>query len=305
MLFQEMYGYVAPETHREGAADAVLDMPAVIAGAADALLPDRMAVWVRVVTVLCTYDVTLCRVHQGASGGATPLYQPGRVLLDGSETLKPFSKTHHIDLLFDGIEDAAEVGAGWAAQLGWRLGARVWRKTFPVTRASIQVETVLVDTDRGPVLGLKKEGAKPGVLPLYPFGGFVPPRGQIDQAEPVFFFPTWDTSGGVPVTALKLYRQSFLESRGGFPPHPFYMDKMKWFFEGVVADREAGAVPVAEESQAFQKQMPPCQTLGEDLMGGALTVTAPQAGVSVTYVSRSYQVWGGDAPRLKILLEKQ
>lgn len=278
MFYKGEQGYIAPPTVAGPDQTAVLDMaPAGEARVMD-VAPPLLAVWARVVTVPCTAPSMLERIHDGVSGGKTPLYSPGRVLLEGSETLKPHAMTHHIDLIFEGIEGE---GAYWTDDhpllraLKWRAGDRLWRKTFDVQLHDVCLRTRMQETARAPVM--VADGTEAGALPLYAYGGFVPPRGQIDQAEPVFAFPAWDATCGKPVTALKLYRQSFLESRGGFAPNPFHMDQKKWVFQN-------------------PQPAPRYQTLGEDLVSGALTLKPEMQGGQVTYQSRAYQLWGGDAP---------
>jgi len=54
--------------------------------------PLQISLRLEVQTQMCDNAVTIERRVNGKSGGVTPLYQPGNVLRDGSQNLKPLCK---------------------------------------------------------------------------------------------------------------------------------------------------------------------------------------------------------------------
>jgi hypothetical protein len=171
---------------------------------------------------------TLERLVNGHSGGVTPLYQPGNVLCDGSENLKPLCKVRAVDFVYQGRglyldehETSRPFYENHAVEKLIQLspGQVVFQKPFAGRASNVRLETQFKRQDRDEwteVVGLGRD-----TYPLYPYGGYVPPHGDLREMEQAYCFPGADRSGGKDVTALKLYRSSFFHTSGGFPPTPF------------------------------------------------------------------------------------
>lgn len=261
-------GYTVPEkdVYKE---DIILAMEAPLEG--PSILPDVISIWAECKPVPHIRDTTIERIHDGVRGGKTALYQKGHVAVDGGVALKPYSHFREIVMTYAGpIEGALEMPL--------KPGDVLYRKTFPVWEHALTVTTHTHRQDRD--VRVDVEGFPPSVWPLYPYGGFVPPRGGIDQADRVFFVPGWAPQ--TRTTVLRLYRQAHLEQQGFFVPDPFVMEGHTWTYQST-----EGA--------------PTFNTLGGDIVNGCVRV---MIGADV-YLSRSYQLWGGSKYPMKVFLEKQ
>ncbi|MDC0349171.1 hypothetical protein OAN21_02045 [Alphaproteobacteria bacterium] len=234
---------------------------------------------------VCDNAVTVERCVNGKSGGVTALYQPGNVLQDGSQNLKPLSKAQGVDFLYQGsgfyLDDHDLIrpfyeGQGVEGLIQIKKGARVFRKPFAVRGAPIRLETRAVKE------GQESVGFGKNTYPLYPYGGYMPPRGTLLDMGQTYAFPGVDTKGGGCVTALKLYRSSFFEPCGGFPPLPFFYDQKNWVFPQSVRPLEQMSV-------------------GQALCEGHLTFEVKDAaGDSVTYASYGYEQPGGSVTQVQV-----
>ena len=282
MFYKRESGYSAPSTEDVALRDALLDMPKRPYPKGLSARTEFIALWADVHVERFEGDTTVTRIHDGESGGATELYGPGMVLKDGSVTLKPHANITHIDLLFSGFDwSLGRFMPHLRQALPLSRGMRLFRKTFGVCRRSITLETKTIRKDRAvdiEALGL------PGI-PFYAYGGILPPNRSIDEAETVFMTPKWHKDRGETKTIISLVRQSEMERRGAFPPDPFYFDNQLYCFQG-------------QKGTSFH-------TLGGDIVGGSIEIKSSAPGRASKYVSRGYQVWGGDVPRLKIFLENQ
>lgn len=223
---------------------------------------------------------TLERIHNGQSGGVTALYEPGNVLLDGSDNLKPLSKVQAVEFVYQSHgwfvdeEDKQCLFYGGhpvARMIQLTPGQVVFQKPFAGCGQSLKMETTFKKADRDEWTEVKGYGRD--TYPLYPYGGYVPPTGDLRDMEQVYALVGMDRPGAAPVTALKLYRSSFFHRSGGFPPAPFGYDHKKWVFPQAVSDWE---------------QMTVAQALAE----GRLTFSLKDGWGDVY----SYQSWGYDQP---------
>lgn len=249
--------------------DIMLTMDAHLDG--PSIFPDVLGIWAECHAVPQEREVTIERIHDGVCGGKTSLYQKGHVALDAGVSLKPHSRFREIVVRYAGPTEGALHAA-------LKQGDVVYRKIFPVWEHALRLSTQTHRQDRD--VRVNAEGFPSGVWPLYPYGGFVPPRGGIDQADMVFFVPGWAPQ--TQATVLRLYRQIHLEQQGFFAPDPFVMEGRTWLYQPT------------DEASTFH-------TLGGDIVNGCIRLLIG----GEVYLSRSYQLWGGSDHRMKIFLEKQ
>lgn len=253
-------------------------------------------VTVRLEVKLHLYDggVTIERVVNGQSAGVTPLYQPGHVLCDGSENLKPFSKVRSVDFIYQGRgfywndDDRRQSfypGHALTALIQRSPGQIMFQKPFAGQAGPLRLETHLKRHERDEwteVVGYGRD-----TYPLPPYGGYSPPHGNLEEIEPVYAFPAVDLASGKPVTTLKLYRTSFFHQRGGFPPTSFTMDHKKWVFP---------------HKQSALEEM----TVGQALRGGHLTFSLKtEAGDAHIYASYGYEQVRGDLTQIHVHCERR
>jgi hypothetical protein len=288
--FKKSYanGHRASDTESLFDRQAVLKMDEDFEGAsASKTLSEPLQITLRleVKTQMCDNAVTIERCVNGKSGGVTPLYQPGNVLRDGSQNLKSLCKAQAVDFLYQGsgfyLDDHDLTrpfyeGHGMEPLIQIKKGARVFRKSFAVRGAPIRLETRAV---KG---GQESVGFGENTYPLYPYGGYIPPRGTLLDMAQTYAFPGVDTKEGGCVTSLKLYRSSFFEQCGGFPPLPFFHDQKNWVFP-------QGVSPLEQMS------------VGQALCEGHLTFEVKDAaGDSVTYISYGYEQPGGSMTQVQV-----
>lgn len=279
-------GYAAPFTEDVDRC-AVLEMEAPLVGHSMVSLfreaPPFITLRLAINRHFYEGGATVERRVNGQSAGVTPLYQPGHVLCDGSENLKPLSKLRAIDFIYEGrgvywdeeeSRSSFYPGHEMTHFLQLTLGQVVFQKPFAGQLEGMRLETYFKRQEREEwtdVIGYGRE-----TYPLYPYGGYIPPLGDLNEVEPVYALAGMDQKAGKPVTALKLYRHSFLQQAGGSPPEPLTMDHKKWVFP--------------------QHQSPlELMTVGQALREGCLTfVLKPQEGESYSYRSYGYeQIRGG------------
>src|SRR3989344_3158860 len=181
-------GYVAPLTGEAFTRRAVLEMEeeGFAQGHDVQILEAPPHLTLRLDMRLHFYEgaVPLERGVNGKSAGITPLYQPGNVLSDGSENLKPLCKVRAVDFVYlqrGMYVDVEEVnrpfyeGHGVAALIQLVLGQVVFQKPFAGRADALRLETHLRRQDRDEwteVIGFGRE-----TYPLYPYGGGAPPPG--------------------------------------------------------------------------------------------------------------------------------
>ena len=237
---------------------------------------------------------TIERVVNGQSAGITPLYQPGNVMRDGSENLNPLCKVRAVNFVYQGrglyLDDHERArpfyeGHGLEGLIQLTPGQEVFQKPFAGRTTSLRLETQGKRHDRDEwteVAGFGRE-----TYPLYPYGGYAPPQGELHEMEQVYAFPGIDRSEGHPVTALKLYRSSFFHISGGFPPTPFAHDHKNWVFPQGVSALE---------------QM----TMGQALCEGHLTFTLKdETGDVYPYVSYGYDQPGGSMKSVQVQCRRE
>lgn len=239
-------------------------------------------------------NATMERVVNGQSAGVTPLYQPGPVLCDGSENLKPFSKLRAVDFIYHGRgfywddEDRRQSfypGHVLTTLIQGTVGRALFQKPFAGQAGSLRLETSLKRQERDEWTDVAGYGRD--TYPVYPYGGYSPPQGNLEEVEPVYAFPAVDQASGKSVTALKLYRTSFFHQRGGFPPTPFTMDHKKWVFP-------------------HQQSALELITVGQALRGGYLTFSVKtEAGDVYTYASYGYEQVRGDMTQIHVHCERR
>lgn len=279
-------GYEAPVTQYLMSRPGVLEMEEESVGTAAGVdcIEAPIHITLRLEMRLAFYEapITLERIHNGQSAGVTALYQPGNVLLDGSQNLKPISKVRAVDFVYQGqgtYVDAHDQtrpfysGHGLRRLIQLSPGQVVFQKPFAGRDTNVRLETTFKRADRDEwteVTGFGRD-----TYPLYPYGGYVPLYGDLREIEPVYAFVGMDRLSGTPVTALKLYRSSFFHAGGGFPPTPFRQDHKNWVFPQSVSPLE---------------QM----TVGQALAEGRLTFTVKdEAGDEYLYQSYGYDQPGG------------
>ena len=286
-------GYEAPATMDMVARQAVLEMGE--RGEDILLAPQSVGVPLHVTLGLEMrlqyYDgpVTLERFVNGKSGGITSLYQPGNVLLDGSQNLKPLSKVRSVEFVYQGrgayvdeydLSRPFYEGHGLNYLIQLVSGEVVFQKPFAGRAANLRLETQTNRHDRDEwteVMGFGRD-----TYPLYPYGGYVPPYGDLREIEQVYAFVGADPNAGGMVTALRLHRSSFFHTSAGFPPTPFRYDRKNWVFP---------------QSVSHVEQM----TVGQALAEGLLTFKIKdETGDLYSYKSYAYEQPGASMTQVNV-----